>query len=287
MDGDKLFTLIENSECMPKLPRDVSEILEIMKDPMLLDIDVLAGKVARCCRLNDLVLKNLNTGYYQISKKITSIREAVVYLGMQTVQNIIIFYITRQLFSEILHEKKNRLFSMKLYWKHVIGTSVASSMLSDKIKKGDKFKLFSYGLLHDIGIALLDVCVPGLVDEIAQRLLSGTHQVIAERSVLGGITHADVGAWLCRKWNIRDDIINIVEHHHTPFWARSSIEDVRIIYAADVISTEYYERLLGLNINHDISKRIMDYLGISNDDRFEIIEALPQEVEKIHWLFTE
>lgn len=24
---------------------------------------------------------------------------------------------------------------MKLYWKHVIGTSVASSMLSDKIKK--------------------------------------------------------------------------------------------------------------------------------------------------------
>lgn len=57
MDGDKLFTLIENSECMPKLPRDVSEILEIMKDPMLLDIDVLAGKVARCCRLNDLVLK--------------------------------------------------------------------------------------------------------------------------------------------------------------------------------------------------------------------------------------
>ncbi|MGB3990283.1 MAG: HDOD domain-containing protein, partial [Acetivibrionales bacterium] len=81
MDGDKLFTLIENSECMPKLPRDVSEILEIMKDPMLLDIDVLAGKVARCCRLNDLVLKNLNTGYYQISKKITSIREAVVYLG--------------------------------------------------------------------------------------------------------------------------------------------------------------------------------------------------------------
>jgi HD-like signal output (HDOD) protein len=233
------------------------------------------------------VLKNINTGFYHIGKKVTSIREAVVYLGMQTVQNIIIFYITRQLFSEILHEKKNRLFSMKLYWKHVIGTSVASSILSEKIKRGDKFKLFTYGLLHDIGIALLDACLPGLVDEIAKGLLSGTHQVVAERSVLGGITHADVGAWLCRKWNIRDDIINIVEHHHTPFWARSSIEDVRIIYAADVISTEYYERLLGLNLNHDINRKIMDYLGISDDDRLKIIEALPQEVDKLHWLFTE
>lgn len=287
MDKERLFQIIENSECMPKLHPNAAEILEIMKNPMMLDIDLLAMKVSQCERLNELVLKNINTGFYHIGKKVTSIREAVVYLGMQTVQNIIIFYITRQLFSEILHEKKNRLFSMKLYWKHVIGTSVASSILSEKIKRGDKFKLFSYGLLHDIGIALLDACLPGLVDEIAKGLLSGTHQVVAERSVLGGITHADVGAWLCRKWNIRDDIINIVEHHHTPFWARSSIEDVRIIYAADVISTEYYERLLGLNLNHDISKRIMDYLGISNDDRFEIIEALPQEVEKIHWLFTE
>lgn len=287
MDKERLFQIIENSECMPKLPPNAAEILEIMKNPMMLDIDLLAMKVSQCERLNELVLKNINTGFYHIGKKVTSIREAVVYLGMQTVQNIIIFYITRQLFSEILHEKKNRLFSMKLYWKHVIGTSVASSILAEKIKRGDKFKLFSYGLLHDIGIALLDACLPGLVDEIAKGLLSGTHQVVAERSVLGGITHADVGAWLCRKWGIRDDITNIVEHHHTPFLEKSAIDDVRIIYVADVISTEYYERLLGLNINHDISKRIMDYLGISNDDRFVIIEALPQEVEKIHWLFTE
>jgi HD-like signal output (HDOD) protein len=218
---------------------------------------------------------------------VTSIREAVVYLGMQTVQNIIIFFITRRLFDEVAREGKDRIFKMSHYWRHVIGTSVASSILSTRIKKGDRFKLFTYGLLHDIGIVLLDACVPEMVDEVAGKLLRGVHQVVAERSVFGGITHADVGAWLCRKWGIRDDITNIVEHHHTPFLEKSAIDDVRIIYVADVISTEYYERLLGLNINHDISKRIMDYLGISNDDRFEIIEALPQEVEKIHWLFTE
>jgi len=111
--------------------------------------------------------------------------------------------------------------------------------------------------------------------------------VIAERLVFGGITHADIGAWLCRKWNIREDITSIVEFHHTPFMAQNTTDEVKIVYVADIISTEYYEKLLGLNINHEISRKIMDHLGITDDDRLEIAEALPQEVEKIHWLFTE
>jgi len=287
MNREALFRLIENSEYMPRLPQNIAEILEAMKAPMMLDIDDLVQKVARCGQLNDLVLKNLNTGYYQIGKKVTSIREAVVYLGMQTVQNIIIFYITRLLFSEVTHKNKYRLFDVNLYWRHVIGTSVASSILSARIKKGDRFKLFTYGLLHDIGIALLDACAPELLDRVAEKVLTGLHQVIAERLVFGGITHEGIGAWLCRKWNIREDIANIVEYHHTPFMAENATDDVKIIYVADVISTEYYEKLLGVNINHDINRQIMDYLGVTDDDRLEIVEALPHEVDKIHWLFME
>jgi hypothetical protein len=33
------------------------------------------------------------------------------------------------------------------------------------------------------------------------------HQIVAEKIVLGGLTHSDVGAWLCKKWQFRDDII--------------------------------------------------------------------------------
>jgi len=40
---------------MPRLPHDVAEMLEAMKDPLQLDIDELANSVARCGQLNDLV----------------------------------------------------------------------------------------------------------------------------------------------------------------------------------------------------------------------------------------
>jgi len=287
MDKDRVFELIENSEHLPKLPQNVIEIFEMLKNPTELDIDILVRKVAKVSQLNELMLKNLNTGYYQINKKITSIKEAVVYLGMQTFQNLLIFFITRLIFADVPHSSKYRLFEMYHYWRHVIGTSAASCMLSARVKTGDRYKLFSYGLIHDIGIAVLDACLPELVDEVVKKVFSGTHQLIAERLVFGGITHADVGAWLCRKWNIRDDITIIVEHHHTPFLAKSGIEDVKLMHVADVISTEYYEKLLGVNINHAISKQIMDSLGVTDTDKREIADALPQEVDRLHCWFIE
>lgn len=281
MEKEKVFELLENSEHLPRLSKSVSEILEMLKNPMELDIDELVQKVSKSGELNDLVMKNLNSGYFKLRKQVTTIKEAVVRLGMQTVQNLIIFFITRQLFPDRPDTNKNRSFDMPLYWRHVFGTSVASSLLSSRIQRGDKYRLFSYGLIHDIGIALLDACLPELLDEVSNKLMKGMHQLVAERSVFGGITHAEVGAWLCRKWNIREDIANIVEYHHTPFLSKFNCDDVKLIHIADVISTEYYERLMNVNIYHKINNQIMDSLGITDTDRQAVTDALPEEVDRL------
>ncbi|HHX62109.1 MAG TPA: HDOD domain-containing protein, partial [Epulopiscium sp.] len=141
-----------------------------------------------------------------------------------------------------------------------------------------------YGLIHDIGIAVLDTCVPEVLDEITQKLKKGMHQVVAERSILGGITHSGVGAWLCERWNIPEDITGIVEFHHTPFASKTLTDELKLIYIADVISTEYYEKLLGLNLNYQISKRIMESMGLTDKDVEIIAKKLPEEIEKVKYI---
>lgn len=279
MDKDNIFELLDNSQYLPEVTENLSEILDILNNPIGLNIDILSEKVSQSEELNKLLLNNINTGYFQIHKEIESVKEAIIYLGMQTVQNLLIFFITLQLFPKTI-KKSSRIFNMHHYWKHVLGTSVASSILSSQLNKGDKYKLFSYGLIHDIGIVALDVCLPDLIDEITEKLLKGVHQLIAERTVLGGITHAEIGAWLCKRWNIRDDIKNIVEYHHTPFLTQAHIEEVQIVYVADVISTQYYEKLLGVNLNHAINKKVIETLGITDQDMKMVMEAFPSEVEK-------
>lgn len=243
------------------------------------DIDLLIEKVSQLNDLNNLMLKNINSGYFRLSREIKSIKEAVVYLGMKTVQNLLIIHIIQQLFSGG-EEKRNRMFDMKMYWKHVLGTAVASCLVSEKLKKGDKYKLFSYVLLHDIGITILDICLPDYMDKVIEKIFKGLHQVAAERIVLGGITHADVGAWICRKWNIREDIINIIEFHHTPLYAQSDNEYIKMLYVGDVISNNYYQRLLGLNPNYEMDKQIAISLGLTDEDIREMVEEFPAALEQ-------
>lgn len=279
MKEHKIYGLIENSPLLPKLPDNISQILILLKNPMETDIDLLIEKVSQLNDLNNLMLKNINSGYFRLSREIKSIKEAVVYLGMKTVQNLLIIHIIQQLFSGG-EEKRNRMFDMKMYWKHVLGTAVASCLVSEKLKKGDKYKLFSYGLLHDIGITILDICLPDYMDKVIEKIFKGLHQVAAERIVLGGITHADVGAWICRKWNIREDIINIIEFHHTPLYAQSNNEYIKMLYVGDVISNNYYQRLLGLNPNYEMDKQIAISLGLTDEDIREMVEEFPAALEQ-------
>lgn len=285
MQRERIFHLIEESQFLPELPENISQILNILKEPIHVDIDLLIEKVSKSSELNALMLANLNSGYFQLKKEIKTIKEAIVYLGMETVQNLLIFYITRQLFPTT-NANCQRTFNMRKYWKHVLGTSVASCMLASQIKIGDKYKLFSYGLIHDIGIVALDTCLPKLLDEITKKVFNGVHQIIAERIVLGGITHGDIGAWFCRKWNIRDDITNIVEFHHLPFSAKANAKEVQLIYIADVISSEYYERLLGVNLNHDINNKVIESLGLTNEQIQAVIRAFPKELEKVAYYYS-
>jgi len=41
------------------------------------------------------------------------------------------------------------------------------------------------------------------------------HQIAAEKVVLGGLTHAEIGMWLCEKWGLPREIVEIVGYHHT------------------------------------------------------------------------
>lgn len=285
MGNNKILELLDNSQYLPDMPENLGEILDILRNPIGLNINILAKKVSQSKELNEFVLNNINTGYFQLHKKIESIKEAIIYLGMQTVQNLLIFSITLQLFHKTTG-KGSRTFNMHHYWKHVLGTSVASSILSTQLNKGDKYKLFSYGLIHDIGIVVLDACLPDLIDEITKMLLNGVHQLVAERTVLDGITHAEIGAWLCRRWNIYDKITNIVEYHHTPFLTQNHIEEVQIVYVADVISTQYYEKLLGVNLNHNINRKVIESLGMTDEDMKVVMKAFPSEVEKAIQYFS-
>lgn len=279
MDSTKIFEILEESNKVPSLPQPVSEIFYSMYQAEKLDMNELSKKVSKCSELSELLISCVNSSYFELKRNVTTVNEAIVYLGLRTVRNLLLSFT----FQLLLPKKLGRAnqFNREKYWKHSIGTSIASSMLAEKTGLCKGHELFSYGLIHDIGIAVLDICLPEVIDQVIAIQHKGVYQIPAERIVMDGLTHSDIGAWLCKKWKLPEDIRNIVEYHHKPLLAQVNSTEVKLMNLGDIISTAYYEKLLGLNLYHGFSTLIMESVGTSEEYMGYIGKILPEEVERV------
>ncbi|MDF3001053.1 MAG: metal dependent phosphohydrolase [Bacillota bacterium] len=230
--------------------------------------------------LSNLLLRHLNSNIFLLYRNISDIKEAVTYLGIESIRNLLIFFIAQKFFQAADTEKAT-VFHMRQYWKHVLATSIATDMICSRLGIEDRYRMFSYGLNHDIGILVMNACLPKELDEITSKVKSGIPQIVAEKTVLGGVTHSHIGAWICQRWNFSPEITRVVELHHTPYLGTVDLKTLEIMYLADLIGTQYYERLLNVNSSMQVNHKVLGSLGLTLDDQKEIGIALPNEVARI------
>lgn len=271
--------LIEESNYLPQIPKAFGETLSMLLEPAEFNIDECIRKLSSIPKLEKALIQILNFNT-TLNREIIALKDAVLYLGAKNTRMISIAFITRLLLPNRYGRAK--IFNNKKYWKHCMGTSVASYMIADETGLCDKEKIFTYGLIHDIGITVLDICLPDHLDRIfTMQMEKGVHQIVAEKIVLGGITHSEIGIWICEKWGLPDEIIEIVGYHHTPFANSKASNEVKIMHLADHISTNYYENLLGTENTFIYADRLMEMLNLPKEIIESIARKLPEELNKI------
>lgn len=280
MNRKEIIELLEKSQELPKINKNILEIISFVDSSEKINMEVLADKIARCGNLRDSLLANVNSGYFKLKRTISSLSEAVMYFGTKSVERMIIAHLIRSVIPDNIGRSK--VLNRDKYWKHILGTSIAANILAEKLGYKDKYKYFAYGLIHDLGAVVLDICLPELVDEVVMKQKKGLHQIVAERLVMEGFTHEQAGVWLCEKLGLPEDIKAVVAHHHTPLEEKMYKEEVYIMSVADSISSLYYERLLCLNSKYVLNKKAMDYLGVTEEDIEEISNILPERIEEAY-----
>lgn len=283
MAEHNIIRLIKASGHLPQIPNDIVEILKMLQDPNEYDVDKCVQHFSRSPQLGDALLQALK---YRVKFKhsISTVKEALNYLGARNAKTIAISYITRLLLPD--SKGRAKLFDNSKYWNHCIGTAAAAYMIAEKSGLSDRDKLFTYGLIHDIGVTVLDICLPDFLDKIHVMHQKGVHQIVAEKIVLNGITHADIGMWICEEWGLPDEIAAIVGFHHTPLLSKKHVDAVRIMYLADSISTNYYEKLLGNNTTFIYVDKLMEALKVDKEFIENIIVKLSSEIDIFNQMIT-
>ncbi len=278
MDRSKVIALLEQSNVLPKLPDKYQTLFAALASEETNTFETLSDAISRCDELDGFFLSFINSGYFSIRRKADTIRDAVAFFGLHTTKTLIIAYVVRVLLSG--SQVRTVHFKHSVYWNHIVGTSVAAEQLYGKRHPQDKHRMFIYGLIHDIGVSVMSRCIPDLLDNIVEiQLERNLHQIIAERQVLGGLTHSDIGAWICERWRLPEDITHMVCFHHRPYTASAYAEELKHLHIADLISTNYYERLIGFRHTDTYPLEMLKQIGTTVQEVEQIGVDLPGLVD--------
>ena len=202
--------VVRTLDDLPSLPAVVMELLNSI-DQDDVDISVLAKKVSYDQALTAKTLRLANSSLYGLQVKVTTIQQAITYLGFQTTRNLI----TAAAVTGCFAEGHCPGFDHKAFWRHSIATAACAKVLARQMRFNQDYA-FTAGLLHDIGRLVLVSCFPNQYSEtIAYRAEHDCYLLEAERSVLG-VDHVDAGMALAEHWNFSDTMRLAIGGHHDP-----------------------------------------------------------------------
>jgi HD-like signal output (HDOD) protein len=163
--------------------------------------------------LSSKLLKRANSAHYSISRKISSIQEAIVYMGFNAVKELSLSLKVGDLFKDATVVNG---YSNKLLWKHCVGVALCAKNIYRQIyaEKGDM--IYSTGLLHEIGIIVEDQYDNKEFKQIIENFhLHGGGLSHFEKETQG-FDHCLIARDLTRSWKLPDDMIASITNHHTP-----------------------------------------------------------------------
>jgi putative nucleotidyltransferase with HDIG domain len=220
--------VVRNLDDLPSLPAVVMELLNSI-DQDDVDISVLAKKVSYDQALTAKTLRLANSSLYGLQVKVTTIQQAITYLGFQTTRNLI----TAAAVTGCFAEGHCPGFDHKAFWRHSIATAACAKVLARQMRFNQDYA-FTAGLLHDIGRLVLVSCFPNQYSEtIAWREQHDCYLLEAERTVLG-VDHVDAGLALAEHWNFSDTMRLAIGGHHDPETPGAGFL-AAIIHVADAI----------------------------------------------------
>jgi HD-like signal output (HDOD) protein len=143
-----------------------------------------------------------NSAYYGLPKKVTSIREALVFLGYRQVRNLAM---TIGMFDMFVGKTDKESLRRRSWWRHSVDSAVSAKWIAYQSRKVNPDDAYTCGLLHYIGRTLLDR-VGGRDYEYVERLShTGMCEFEAESKVYG-CNHVELAIAAAGKWGLPEAI---------------------------------------------------------------------------------
>ncbi len=247
-------------EQLPPFPAVISEIEKLINNKKSNAPD-FEEVIKKDQVITAKVLKIINSPFFSLSRKISTISESVAYMGLDTLKSVVYSAYASKLLNVSLpayNYKKNEL------WKHSYFTACFSKEISKYLDYDTKIQeeIFIGGLLHDIGKLIIGNLAKDKNLQFFKNFDSKFTLIEIEKGYFY-LNHQEVGELIAEKWNLPDVHKEIIGNHHLT--NKSINKNVAISNLADYISKD----ILNLKIvefDEDKKNEALSFLGLSIDN---------------------
>ncbi len=277
MDSDALKKRILGSmKDLAPMPKAISKAREIMANPNSSFKDI--GQVLETDQaISAKILKTANSAYYGLSGTVSSIHQASVVLGFETLGEIIHVAGSSKLLGKTL--KGYRMQSGYL-WRHSIAVAIGAKIIAQKFNPKLDNDAFSAGLIHDSGMLVLDPYILKQKELFEDVLNDGQTTFLKAEKRIFGFDHADIAYELCTNWKIPQEQGTAIKFHHYPSESDGN-ELAYILYMADSMA-----KIGGMGVDigdmrYQIDEDAMAFLNLQETDINTYLIEVTESVEKI------
>jgi len=260
---------------LPTLPPVVRKISDMVRSEKV-SAEKIGKTIGQDYALTAKVLRLVNSAFYGLGGRVSSVTSAVVLLGFNVVRGVVLSASVFELMDQ----------GIVGLWEHSLGTAVASGVIAKALYVPEPEEVSVAGLLHDIGKVVVPVKMPETHREICNLIQSTTLSIgEAERQILD-FDHTRIGMWLADEWNFPPNLTEPIVYHHSPALAKEARIQTAIVHLADILI-----RAKGFGFGGDpwvpeIDREAWNLLGFSMKELEEVVFRISEElinVEGVDW----
>lgn len=236
------------------------------------DIHRVADLISQDVGLSGSILKIVNSNFYNLSNRISSVKQAVEILGLESVVNITNGISIK---SEMSDET---VVSMSRFWDSAMDVAMVAAKVAKHIGFQSPDMSHSLGLFHNSGIPLLMEVRPDYLDIAERSYLGLKERVIDTENSQMDTNHAVVGFYVAKSWKLPIELCEVIAEHHNAekifnsatFANYDSYKKtlLAILKMAEHLCCTY--RVIGRQPEdfewQKISSSLLEYVGLSLDD---------------------
>jgi putative nucleotidyltransferase with HDIG domain len=224
---------------LPPMPAVAQKALGLIRNPNSSMAD-LADVLALDQAMAGLVLRWANSAYFGLKSPVTTVRQAVVYLGQSAIQSLIM---AASLAAFIDRPAPGYGLERGELWKHSVGVASGARLVAAKFGKNLAEDAYHAGLLADIG----KLAFESVLRDIDTSTPDWQEQSFSDLEIAHfGVDHATLGAEIARRWNLPNALVEAIAFHHRPSLAKEGATLAAAVHIADAVMM-----MLGVGLGRD------------------------------------